>query len=296
MSIQTKIQSITPAWAQQKLNELTQVQTEGSFRQRDARERAIHRYAQDMKAGKWITTHQGIGFDDKGRLIDGQNRLWAIVKSGCTVDMLVTTGINHNGKVTAMDVIDGGSPRTMAQALQVSHGHGGEAVELAMLARQIVRMVSGVSKLRQEKKSPQVSTAQALFILKDLNYEASFERFCAIVALRKLRRGPFTAPWCWYHMVSPKKAEKFALEYATLEGLSKGAPALSLFRYFSNTNSARRVAKSDLEKQSISASAMKSFDQGTQVGNLIPSVKDALTWLVDLNPTHATKIAEMVLT
>lgn len=64
--------------------------------------------AYDMKNGHWQVTHQGIAFDDTGRLIDGQHRLHAIVEAGVAVQMPVTRGCN----ASAFSIIDTGSKRT----------------------------------------------------------------------------------------------------------------------------------------------------------------------------------------
>lgn len=297
---QTTVTQITPEWAQEVLDKLGEAQISGTFRQRSARERAIQRYAQDMKAGKWILTHQGIAFDDKGRLIDGQNRLWAVVRSNVTVPMSVTTGIPHNGKLTAMDVIDLGSTRTVAQAFQVSHGYGPESSELAILARQIVRMVISTrdtagTTAKVSGQTIQVSVAEALFIIEELNYGHSFERLCAIMPQRKLRRGPVVSAWCWYHMIRPRKAEDFATQYATLEGLEHGNPALALFRYVSNPEQYRRTRLSLTEQISVTALAIKCHDAGEKLFKPTPSVKESLRWLVKENQSHADKILKRVL-
>lgn len=297
---QTSIKYITPEWAKQVLDKLDEQQLAGTFRQRGARERAIQRYAQDMKAGKWILTHQGIAFDDKGRLIDGQNRLWAVVRSNVTVPMSVTTGIPHNGKLTAMDVIDLGAQRSLAQAFQVSHGYGPESTELAVLARQIVRMVISTKDTagttsKVTGQTIQVSVAEALFIIEELNYGHSFERLCAIMPERKLRRGPVVSAWCWYHMIKPRKAEDFATQYATLEGLEHGNPALALFRYVTNPTNQRRVRLSLTEQISVSALAIKYHDAGEKLFKPTPSVKESLRWLVKENQAHADKILKRVL-
>lgn len=49
----------------------------------------VKMYAEDMQAGNWKLTHQGIAFDADGRLIDGQHRLRAVIKAGVAVRMLV---------------------------------------------------------------------------------------------------------------------------------------------------------------------------------------------------------------
>ena len=52
----------------------------------------VNRYAADMMSGNWTLSPQGIIFDEYDRLIDGHHRLRAIIKSGVTILMAVTTG------------------------------------------------------------------------------------------------------------------------------------------------------------------------------------------------------------
>ena len=73
----------------------------------------IAAYAHIMIAGKWMLTHQGIAFDEFDELVDGQNRLSAVVLAGVTVRMLVTRGISRE----SMGSIDNGKPRTTADSL-----------------------------------------------------------------------------------------------------------------------------------------------------------------------------------
>lgn len=55
--------------------------------------RTVEAYTREMLAGRWVLTHQAIGFNVKGELIDGQHRLSAVVASGQTVKLLVATGL-----------------------------------------------------------------------------------------------------------------------------------------------------------------------------------------------------------
>lgn len=59
-------------------------------RNRKASPVVIRHYADDMGRGEWFPTGSGIGFDDSGVLLDGQQRLMAIVESEQTVPILVT--------------------------------------------------------------------------------------------------------------------------------------------------------------------------------------------------------------
>jgi len=78
----TRIFKITPNTAAKWL--------EGNTHNRSLKPGDIARYERDMKENNWKTTHQGIAFSPESVLVDGQNRLWAIFNSGCTVRMQVT--------------------------------------------------------------------------------------------------------------------------------------------------------------------------------------------------------------
>ncbi len=93
-------------------------------------------YARDMKGGVWLKTHQGIAFNDKGELIDGQHRLLAIVRTGITVTMMVTFGLPHGiqgREMKTMDAVDRGRPRSVADQLKIQHGiqNGSAIAQLA---------------------------------------------------------------------------------------------------------------------------------------------------------------------
>lgn len=54
----------------------------------------VKRLSGKMKAGGWVFTHQGLGFDVTGRPTDGQHRMAAVIDYGNPVDFLVTTGLD----------------------------------------------------------------------------------------------------------------------------------------------------------------------------------------------------------
>lgn len=79
---------------------------------RPVRAGCVERYAADMANGKWRVTHQGIAIDKNGYVIDGQHRLDGIIKSGATIEILVTRGLEPEN----FDVIDSGSARTCSDS------------------------------------------------------------------------------------------------------------------------------------------------------------------------------------
>jgi hypothetical protein len=78
----------------------------------------IEMYARDMVAGAWCPNNQGIAIGADKLLHDGQHRLWAVVKSGCTVQMLVAVGLPAD----ACPTIDQGRSRSVGDALQIFDG------------------------------------------------------------------------------------------------------------------------------------------------------------------------------
>src|SRR5258708_4787520 len=99
--LKTEEKLVTPEMAERWLKGHTNV--------RRINWRTVEAMANDMRAGKWDLSHQGICFDGAGNLLDGQHRLSAIVQAGVAVPMLVVT----NPEGTARDAIDRGRPRAL---------------------------------------------------------------------------------------------------------------------------------------------------------------------------------------
>lgn len=293
----TETMLITPEWAQEQLDEMERRISMGKFRQRPVRDGAVRRYAQDMRKGKWLVTHQGIAFDSAGNLIDGQNRLRAVVLSNCKVAMRVTFNVaisdGSAGDVSPMDTIDLGVPRSMWQALQISHGYAGEAVEMSSIARGISRFVIG-NPNRAGMKVPQgsLSTAQGLVILERLNYRESAERLAAIIPAKKQRPAAIATTWCWYHKVHPRKAEGFATDYEQLQNLGAAHPALVLFKFMSVQK--LRARKRDLELMSIVANCLQAYHLGETIRHIRAS-DEAHLWLLKLNWKDVETITDLVI-
>lgn len=116
--IQTKIETISPKTATQYL--LT------NKHNRKLRDAHVEYLRNEILAGRWLPTHQGIAFDESGELIDGQHRLRAVIASNTPIKILVSRGVpkHVNGDVNlfTMDVIDNGAVRTTGDQLALMHG------------------------------------------------------------------------------------------------------------------------------------------------------------------------------
>jgi hypothetical protein len=78
----------------------------------------VAEWTSDMQAGRWQPIPQPIMIDLDGRLIDGQHRLTAVVRSQSTVLMWVAR--NVPGQMRRY--VDGGVTRTAADVLRMEHG------------------------------------------------------------------------------------------------------------------------------------------------------------------------------
>jgi len=122
------IETVTPEIAAGMLTHLV------PERQRKLSLKVVENYSRMMKAGMWKLTHQGIGFDTNGELIDGQHRLHSVVKSGATVQMLVAREIEGENTI---DALDRGEERRVGQQLQLRHGFT-KGRDVSHLCRQIL--------------------------------------------------------------------------------------------------------------------------------------------------------------
>lgn len=72
----------------------------------------VNEFVGIIERGEWKLTHQGVAISKSGRLIDGQHRLDAIVRTGATLPMLVTFDVADD----AFLVLDQGHRRSTADA------------------------------------------------------------------------------------------------------------------------------------------------------------------------------------
>lgn len=73
----------------------------------------VRNYARQIAKGDWRITHQGIGFDRDGVLMDGQHRLQAIVDSETAVPMMVSWNLAREG----FAALDAGRSRSANDAI-----------------------------------------------------------------------------------------------------------------------------------------------------------------------------------
>lgn len=202
----TKIVNVTPELAAQWL--ATNHQNRGPKTKR------IIAYANAMREGRWRLTHQGIGFDKDGNLIDGQNRLMAIVEAGVTVQMQVTTGLQRDD----MLAVDMGAPRSAGDSLTILRGIDRGRDRVAIL-RVLFTAWTG--------NSSYFADGQEIIEASD-NLDAGFAWFFGLPKYHELKYAPYAAALIYAHEARPQEADEFARLLVEPTHQAAGSPVLSM--------------------------------------------------------------------
>lgn len=103
-----KVELITPQKAQQWLASM------GT--NRNLRASMVEQIARDIRSGNWALNGESIKIDQDGRLVDGQHRLTAIIRSGRSVETVVVRGIGND----TVKTVDTGALRTKGDVLKMA--------------------------------------------------------------------------------------------------------------------------------------------------------------------------------
>jgi hypothetical protein len=105
--VRSKVQKISPTRAAELLG--------ANSRNRPLSRSTVRSFAEAMRRGEWLVTHQGIAFDANGVLVDGQHRLAAVIEADMPVEMTVFTDVEPG----TFDVLDTGKRRNAADVLAI---------------------------------------------------------------------------------------------------------------------------------------------------------------------------------
>lgn len=216
----TKLQQITPALAGTFLKD--------NLCNRKVRMNHVNRLKTEILAGRWMITHQGIAFDEDGKLLDGQHRLMAIQAAGKPVQMLVTRGIqtllNGHGSLAAMDVIDCGKTRTVGDQLHLLHG-----IVNSNLVAAVCRMINIM--LTADSQAARTQTVgQALGVMKI--YGEHITRLIEVAqAVKLVRNSPIIAGCAIAAAIAPEITYTFFQQLSNGSGIKAGDPVYALREY-----------------------------------------------------------------
>lgn len=209
-SIRVSVVLVTPELAEEWLSKNTH--------NRNLRREEINAYARDMADGNWHFTGETIVFSDDDVLLDGQNRLHAVVKSDTPVTMLVVWGV----EMQAQDAMDSGTKRTAGDALSLR----GEKSSALLASAATIVFTDGASSRRKP------SHAEILKIIEDdPSIRQIVQEVLPVLKLNSILSGTvaFYAYWR-ISKIDPTEAYAFFSGLSTLVDLPAGSPILALHR------------------------------------------------------------------
>jgi hypothetical protein len=101
----------------------------------------VARYSRDMSGGRWIPTHQGIAFDVRGRMVDGQGTCSAILQSKQPQWRLVAKGLSEEA-ITHMDT---GAKRSLRDRIRISGSTVDPKAGVILLSAPVKSQLPGVT-------------------------------------------------------------------------------------------------------------------------------------------------------
>jgi hypothetical protein len=105
--MKTELRVVTPEIAKEMLSR--------NHGNRNVSDRHVEFLSSQMKGDRWVFDGQPIRFNVNGRLLDGQHRLNAIIKSGKEQQFLIVTGIESS----AFKVMDTGKNRNSSDVFKI---------------------------------------------------------------------------------------------------------------------------------------------------------------------------------
>lgn len=272
---------ITPSMAEKYLA------TRDEAHQRKYRESLARNYALTMHNGDWGLTHQGIAFDEKGRLIDGQHRMGGIILSGTTQEFWVCKAVpEKQGKIFTLDQVDRGSTRTVGEQLKIRHGYkNGNAIATA--ARFIGIMLSD----GRGPGNSRIDVARTLAILDIYGADAAhvLNKLLSSKAVRLWRRGAVYAPLIVARHVAAAQTDAFCEQIASGEGLKSGSPAHTLFRW--RCGEGLKAASQTLIN--AVAIAMRKHYEGASLKIINSSSRYGVSFWLDTQPRNVQRVRSL---
>lgn len=190
---------------------------------RPIRRRQLRKLTEDMLAGMWVLNGEAIKFSCNGRLLDGQHRLHAVIKSGVTVQCVVIENVPETDNV--FETIDCGALRTPADALRLAKKPHFRAIPAIIRMDSVLkgsdpcRLTNAyITKIAHEEQESLVEACHAANQAKDFVNGAAYGAFY----WNALKRSSGSVP-------------EFHCGLVEMTGLSKSSPIIALRKSLQKT-------------------------------------------------------------
>lgn len=217
----TEVVSISPEIAERLL--------ERNDCNRSTNERQIAAIAKDIANGLWQVNGETIIVSRDGQLNDGQNRLYAVIRAGITIETCVAFGASRESRFT----VDMGRQRRAADFLQmhnVKYSHN-----VAAIVKQHQLYLHGIYR---QGGSGQFLTKQELlraYEARAKEYDRATERAARGKQLKSYGASPIGAAYMILHAVNPLECNLFFDRIEDGVGLERGSAILAVRNKLSNT-------------------------------------------------------------
>lgn len=212
--------------------ELAALWLESNADNRSIRNAAVIGYMNDIMSGRWMVTGETIKFDFTGRLIDGQHRLSAIVRSGLTIRSLVVRGIDP----LAQRVIDVNIRRTAGDQLRLlGLVEGSNVMDIASAARLALAIDAGY--LTRYGNVRGVISHADIFEWVETHPEIGDHAKNARRLYNRLGAAPSPLAYAMWRLaqIDAEDAAEFFQSTAEFATSGEGDPRAALIRVFANT-------------------------------------------------------------
>lgn len=233
----------------------------------------VDNFAKLMLSGRWRHTHQGIAFNERNELVDGQHRLHAIIKSGKAVTMNVTRGLTSEDIL----VIDSGKVRTAGDRLMIAGVATTSASIVASIASAMVIAETGACPRLSpdEMKTIVENNPSGLHFVMDAFRSKSNSGWNAII------RGAFA--YCY--AFAPKKVEELAKLDFFKENLKAGSTAHTFVVMMSDGRLSKTGSSGRADTMARVLSIIRAHIEGREVKRVCASAS-IFTWAQQQREAH----------
>lgn len=215
-----EFEEISPGQAQLWLDDAATNRTKAA--------RWVDRCADMISRGDWLPTDQGIGFNKKGQLINGQHRLTAIVKADKSAILLVVRGLDDRAQL----VEDQGRRRTPHEQIHLQHGFNCQPLHIAT-AKAMLMSVGGVGEQARRAVASDMQLLDRYYVRHRESIEFTIGDFWKKKVLKGVTIAPVYAPVARAFYSQPQDRLRRFLE-VVIDGMSEDMeefPAIVLRNY-----------------------------------------------------------------
>ena len=224
--MRTKVEKVTKPQAKRWLRK--------NKTNRPVRRYSISAFKNLINTGQFLTTHQGIAFDSRNNLIDGQHRLLAFLESDAEVLEVMVT---YNADPATYEALDCGIARSLSDRVALSKDPVTNQM-MTRIARFLLRLEWGYGHETAPSGAGKPTPATIRQVVKQ--YRDQLDIVVPMVYSKQNKsvpawtgRAPFIGAVVQYMSIEPARGLEFLYEVVTGDGLKSGSPILALYNRLS---------------------------------------------------------------